>query len=77
MSFFIVFVSPITFMLIGCVDLSATKTCEEATGVTKNRLPDGIAGAGSQQHNSCLERFCDLFPGVSTEEHCVVAFIHN
>ncbi len=42
MSFFKVFVSPITFMLIGRVDLSATKTCEEATGVRKNRLADGI-----------------------------------
>jgi hypothetical protein len=37
-----VFVSPTTFMLIGCDDLSATKTCEEAAGIRKNRLPDCI-----------------------------------
>jgi len=37
-----VFVSPNTFMLIGCDDLSVTKTCEEATGIRKIRLPDCI-----------------------------------
>ena len=33
MSFFKVFVSPVTFTLIGCVDLFSTEVCEEAPGV--------------------------------------------
>src|SRR5215467_6703072 len=41
-SFFMVFVSPNTFMLNGCDDLSATKTREEATLIRKIRLPDCI-----------------------------------
>ena len=32
-SFFKVFVSPVTFTLIGCVDLFSTEVCEEAPGV--------------------------------------------
>jgi len=33
MSFFKVFVSPVIFTLIGCVDLFSTEVCEEAPGV--------------------------------------------
>jgi hypothetical protein len=33
MRFFMVFVSPVTFTLIGCVDLFSTEACEKAPGV--------------------------------------------
>ena len=42
-SCFTVVVSPVTFMLIGCVDLFPMEACEEAPGKKReNRLPDGI-----------------------------------
>jgi hypothetical protein len=43
MSFFMVLVSPITFTLMGCVDLFSTEACEEAPGERReNHLPDRI-----------------------------------
>ena len=43
MSFFMLFVSPITFILIGCVALVSTEAGEEAPGGRReNHLPDGI-----------------------------------
>ena len=76
MSFFMVFVSPITFMLIGCVDLSTSKTYADATGVRKDLLPDGIVNVVANSVKAAWSDFCYLFPGASTEEHCVVAFVH-
>jgi len=35
MSFFMVFVSGVNFLLIGCADLFSTEACEEAPGVRK------------------------------------------
>jgi hypothetical protein len=38
-----VFVSPVTFILIVCVNLFSTEACEEAPGKRReNHLPDGI-----------------------------------
>src|SRR2546426_5193838 len=43
MSFFIVFVSPVTLMLMGCVDLFSTEAGEEAPGGRReHHLPDGM-----------------------------------
>jgi hypothetical protein len=39
MSFFMVLVSPVPCMLIGCVALFATEACEEAPGKRRENLP--------------------------------------
>jgi hypothetical protein len=36
MSFFMVVVSPVSFVLIGCVDLASTGTSEQAPGVRES-----------------------------------------
>jgi hypothetical protein len=77
MSFFMVFVSPVTFKLIGCVDLFSTEACEEAPGKRReNHLPDGIVKVVTSSIMAGLSDFASD-TRASTEERGVVSFFHN